>query len=219
MNDRFGIVYPKVKSYLYGLLRPRDALLTEIEKDAEENDVPIIGPLAGSVLTMIAARAKRGLEIGTATGYSGILLGRPISRNSGRLITIERDPTKYRIAQRNFQRAGIAKSVRILEGDAKVIVTEMAKKQNKFDLIFLDVGEKSLYIDLFEPCISLLRKGGYLIADNALSGGQVAEPSDKDINVVATRKFNKMVYSDKRLLPLIIPLRDGVMVALKVSTR
>ena len=149
MNRENGIVYPKVERYLYGLVRPRDALMREIERDAEENNVPIIGPLAGTILTMIAlsSKAKLGLEIGTGTGYSGILLGLPISRNSGRLFTVERDPARKKVAQRNFQKAGIAKSVEILEGDAKEIVSEMAKKQkSKFDLIFLDIGEKSLYV-------------------------------------------------------------------------
>ena len=88
-----GIVTPEVDRYLHEIQRPRDTVLASLEKDAEENDVPIIGPLGGPLLSLAAqsCRAKNILEIGTATGYSGIWLGRVAQQNGGKLITIERE--------------------------------------------------------------------------------------------------------------------------------
>ncbi|MHB2037353.1 MAG: O-methyltransferase [Nitrososphaerales archaeon] len=215
-----GIVNPIVEKYMLQILRPRDKILQYLEKDARENSVPIIGPLCGNVLSLIATgcHAKNILEIGTATGYSGIWLARVAKKNSGKLITIEMDRKRLAIAKKSFSEAGVADSVTVLQGDAKEIVPKIAKKQKgRFDVVFEDVGDKSIYVDLLEPCIDALRVGGYLIADNSLWSGRVAIPSSEDKDTNTIRKFNKLVYQDKRLLPVIIPLRDGMTVCLKTS--
>ncbi|MHB1869128.1 MAG: O-methyltransferase [Nitrososphaerales archaeon] len=215
-----GIVNPIVEKYMLQILRPRDKTLQYLEKDARENSVPIIGPLCGNVLSLIATgcHAKNILEIGTATGYSGIWLARVAKKNSGKLITIEMDRKRLAIAKKSFSEAGVADSVTVLQGDAKEIVPKIAKKQKgRFDVVFEDVGDKSIYVDLLEPCIDALRVGGYLIADNSLWSGRVAIPSSEDKDTNTIRKFNKLVYQDKRLLPVIIPLRDGMTVCLKTS--
>jgi predicted O-methyltransferase YrrM len=224
MTKEIGIVYPKTEFYLYELLRPRDRILQEMERYAERNDVPIIGPLAGALLTTISSscKAKLGLEIGTAIGYSGILLGRQIAENSstGKLITIERDPKMRNLAQSNFEKAGLGKNVEIIQGDARKVVPELSRKRiGEFDIILLDVGEKTLYPELLDPCVLLLREGGFLLADNILWRGLVADASNKHKETLKMRKFNTAVYEEKRLRPLIVPLRDGVMVAEKVSTK
>ncbi|HVB13115.1 MAG TPA: O-methyltransferase [Nitrososphaerales archaeon] len=215
-----GIVNPMVEKYMSQILRPRDKILQYLEKDARENSVPIIGPLCGNVLSLIATgyHAKNILEIGTATGYSGIWLARVAKKNSGKLITIEMDRKRLAIAQKSFSEAGVADNVKVLQGDAKEIVPKIAKKQKgRFDVVFEDVGDKSIYVDLLEPCIDALRVGGYLIADNSLWSGRVALPSSEDKDTNTIRKFNKLVYQDKRLLPVIIPLRDGMTVCLKTG--
>ena len=222
MNSDIGIVFPKTERYLDSLLRPRDAILAEIEKHAEKNDVPIIGPLVGNLLSIIAesCNARKALEIGTATGYSGIWLARAVKKNSGKLVTIDMDPERQEIAATNFSRTHLAQNTELLLGDAGEIVPRLAREESgDFDLVFLDVGDKELYTDLFEPCATLLRVGGYLSVDNVLWGGSVADSSDKSDETVAIRKFNKLVYSDKRFQPVIIPLRDGVMVARKISDK
>jgi len=215
-----GIVNPMVEKYMSQILRPRDKILQYLEKDARENSVPIIGPLCGNVLSLIATgcHAKNILEIGTATGYSGIWLARVAKKNSGKLITIEMDRKRLEIAQKSFSEAGVADTVKVLQGDTKEIVPKIVKKQKgRFDVVFEDVGDKSIYVDLLEPCIDALRVGGYLIADNSLWSGRVALPSSEDNDTNTIRKFNKLVYQDKRLLPVIIPLRDGMTVCLKTS--
>lgn len=222
MNSDIGIVFPETERYLDSLLRPRDTVLVEMERHAEKNGIHIIGPLVGHLLTIIAesCNARKILEIGTATGYSGIWLARAIKKNSGKLVTIDMDPERKEIAATNFARARLAQNTELLLGDASEIVPRLARKEGgDFDIVFLDVGDKKLYTDLFEPCAKLLRVGGYLTADNVLWGGSVADSSDKSEEAISIRKFNSLVYSDKRFQPVIIPMRDGVMVARKTSNK
>ena len=215
-----GIVNRVVEKYLMSLQRPRDKVLLDLEKDAQENSVPIVGPLCGNLLSLIATgcKAKNILEIGTATGYSGIWLARVAKKNSGKLTTIELDPKRLAIAKRSFLDAGVSDYVEVLQGDAKKLVPKIARKQRaKFDLVFEDVGDKSIYVDLLEHCISALRVGGYLIADNTLWGSRVADPLQNHLDTKTIRKFNELAYRDKRLLPVLVPLRDGMTVCLKTG--
>src|ERR1700730_13066523 len=175
-NDSHGIVSLQIEEYLYEIIRPRDPVLLRLEKDAQKNNVPIVGPLVGNLLSMIArsCSAKNILEVGTATGYSGIWLAQVARENKGKLTTIEFDPARAKIAQKSFDDADLGGTVEIVQGDAKVEVPRMAKSDTgRFDLTFIDVGDKSLYTDLLEDCIEVLRVGGYLLADNILWSGQV----------------------------------------------
>ena len=215
-----GIVTPEVDRYLHEIQRSRDKVLASLEKDAEENDVPIIGPLGGPLLSLVAqsCRAKNILEIGTATGYSGIWLGRVAQQNGGKLITIERDRWRREKASESFEAAGISKSVEIVSEDAEEFVPRLStQRAGEFDVVFLDIGDKILYPTLYPHCIRLLRVGGFFIADNTLWQGLVGVPSDRSEVTTTIRKFNKLVYSDKRVFPVIVPLRDGTTVALKTS--
>jgi caffeoyl-CoA O-methyltransferase len=216
-----GIVVEKVEEYMQDLLPPRDKVLKRLEADAEKNDVPIVGPMVGSFLSLLAnsCGAKNILEVGTATGYSGIWLAKVAKKNGGKLTTIEFDPERVKVATKSFDDADIADSVEILQGDARKIIPDVAKKNaGYFDVVFIDVGDKTLYVDLLDDCVNSLRVGGFLLADNTLWMGRVASPAkDKDTEII--QKFNKKVYADKRLDKSIVPLRDGVTVALKVSER
>ncbi len=217
--DYRGITVQPVEEYIYSLLRPRDEVLTRLEDDAEKNNVPIVGPLVGNFLSLLATscKARNILEIGTATGYSGIWLGRIAKKNGGKLVTVEADPSRIKIASNSFKDAGISDSVEIVHGDARKEVPKIVNQAlGSFDIAFIDVGEKSLYIDLLEDCVKSIRNGGFLIADNTLWKARVVAPStDKDAQ--SLREFNKKVFADSRLLPSLIPIRDGVTIALKVA--
>jgi len=208
-----------VEEYLYQLLPDRDPVLKSLEKHAVKNKVPIIGPVVGNFLLLLASivNAKNILEIGTATGYSGIWLGRVAKKNGGKLTTIESDPARVKISSKSFRDAGLTDSVEIVTGDAREEVPRIARHSpGKFDLVFIDVGDKSLYVDLLEDSIKVLRVGGLLLADNTLWRGRVAtRTKDKDTSTL--REFNKRAYSNKSLLASLVPIRDGVTVALKVA--
>jgi caffeoyl-CoA O-methyltransferase len=220
-NKDYAIMNPEVEDYIYSLMRKRDKVLSEIEKDAEKNGVPIVGPLVGNFLYMLAnaCRARKILEVGTATGYSGIWFARAIEGNSGKLVTIENDPSRKKIAEENFRRAGLDHLVEIRGGDAKKIVPDLSRAEPlSYDLVFLDVGDKTLYVDLLEPCLNLTRAGGFLIADNTLWSGAVADKYDRTKETTTIRRFNEKVSRMENVSSLIVPLRDGVMVAYKKSS-
>ena len=207
-----------VERYLDETLRPRDGVLSELEKDAKKNDVPISGPLIGSTLSILAraSNASNILEVGTATGYSGIWLARAIAANSGRLTTIEMDPERQRIAKSALKKSGVKEeSLKMILGDAKKIVPEIAKSEaGKFDMVFMDVGDKNLYSELLDDCVKALRKGGLLVLDDTLYRG-VALPSMKTRKTRVMRSFNKLLASDRRLDFVILPVGDGLTIAIK----
>jgi predicted O-methyltransferase YrrM len=218
-QHEIGIVNEQVNEYLFSLLPKRDRVLSELEQDAEENNVPIIGPLVGTVISLFAKsiRAKTALEIGAATGYSGIWIARSLDGRGKRLTTIEYDEKRANQARASFKKAGVLSFVELKRGDARDIVPKEARDHKEsYDLVFLDVGDKTLYTDLLAPCVKVLKPGGFLIADNTLWGGQVAVPSDHNPETKTIRKFNSMVYAEKSLTAAIIPIRDGFTVAKKM---
>lgn len=204
-----GIIDERVEKYVTSLA-PSDPVLLDLEKDAENRSLSTIGPMVGRIISMILKSAKpaRALEVGTGTGYSGIWIARALQGDRRELTTIELDPERRKEAQTNFQKAGVDKYVEILAGDARSLVPEIVRNDpGCFDLVFLDFGDKSVYVDLLNYCIDALRVGGFLIADNTLFGGAVASPQDKTPNATAVRKFNELVFSEKRLDAALIPLR------------
>lgn len=210
----------KVNAYLSDLMHSSDPVLLELEKDASKRNVPIIGPQVARTISILlrSSRPERALEIGTATGYSGICIARALRGKGKKLTTVEADPNRAKEARRNFQKAGVSDYVEILQGDAREIVPYISKKnRGNFDVVFLDVGDKTLYVELFNYCVSAMRVGGFLLADNTLWNGAVAVKKDNSPETTAIRKFNRLVFSDKRLDAAIIPLRDGFTVALKIE--
>ena len=207
-----GITYDHIDDYLYRLAPKRDKLLEKMEDHAETHDVPIIGPIVGRFLYNLArsTKSKDVLEIGAAIGYSGIWLGKAVSSLKGKVTTIEMDPARADMAEKNIAEAGLEKTVKVIRGDAMKVLPTLKKK---YDFIFLD-SDKEIYSAAFKESIKLLRKGGLFVADNALWGGDVAKGGTS--NVTRTMiSFNKEVSSYPGMSTVIVPLRDGVLVSLK----
>ncbi len=206
------------EKYLETTVSARDSVLSDLEKHAENYKIPILGPHVGSFLSIIArgCGAKNILEIGTASGYSGIWLARAAAANSGKLITIENDPKMRDIAEKSFKKAALSKFVKVVLADARDAVPMLANSRKaKFDLILMDVGEKKLYIELLDDCVRALKKGGIFIADDTLWHGSVVVPTESDPDTRTMRNFNKQLLKDKRLESVIIPIGDGLTIALK----
>lgn len=205
-----AILRSEQAAYLDRLLPPRDAIASDLEADAAKNDVPIVDPETGRFLelTARAIQAQRILEIGTATGYSGLHLARAMT--GGELVTIDVDPARQQIALEHFQQAGVAESVTLLHGPALDILPTLV---GPFDLVFLDAikTEYRGYLDLALP---LLRPGGVVLADNVLRGGQVAQDEPDEI-LDALRDFNTYAMAHPELQALILPLGDGLLYAVK----
>ena len=150
--------------YFRQFIPKREELLIELEAEAEREDIPITGPVVGELLYILAcaAKARRILELGTATGYSAIYLARACEAFNGRVVSLENDSAMAARAQQNVQKAGIANLIEIQVKDA---LRAMPQMKGEFDFIFMDI-EKQDYIRVLPDCERILVKGGLLVADN-----------------------------------------------------
>jgi predicted O-methyltransferase YrrM len=202
----------ELQDYLDGLVPPRDDVLARMEEEAHKESIPIIDPHEGAFLALLIriAGAKRLLELGTATGYSGIWLLRATS--GGTMTTFETDHDRASRARKNFAAAGLAKQVLVREEDA---ITGLEKLDARFDACFIDLLNMFASEDVthraFDLCMQHLDGGGLLIADNALRRGQVVRPKEQEARNVAF--YNQLVAEDPRLESVVVPIRDGVSVA------
>jgi predicted O-methyltransferase YrrM len=199
---------PNPEDYFKQFVPPRDPLLLELEEEAGREEIPIVGPVVGELLFLLAraTRAKRILELGTATGYSAIYLARAIIDRAGRLVTLEMDHGMAERARANFQKAGVQHLIEVRVGEA---LEEMSKLIEPFDFIFMDI-DKEHYAPVLDHCRRLLRVGGLLLADNV---------AFKDAD-----DFNRMIFDDPHwksihlftFLPLHSPERDGLCMAVRI---
>lgn len=213
-NLRSGYLQEDVEEYLYDLLPERDSLIQEIEKYAEEHDVPIVGPAVARLVTLLVqvSGAKRIFEMGSAIGYSTLWLARAAGAR-GTVFYTDGNAENARRARDYFERAGVSRRVKVRVGDALKLLEETP---GTFDFIFNDV-DKQQYPRALHVALPKLRRGGLLVADNTLWRGQAARfgPND-DANTRGIQEFNRSVYSSKELFPVLLPLRDGVTVCRKL---
>ncbi len=206
-----GFTDRAVEEYIYGILPPRDSVLTEMERLAKQRDIPIIGPAVGRMIYLLAkiAGTKRIFEMGSAIGYSTIWLARAAGPRAEVYYT-DGNAENARRARGYCKRAGVAGRIRFLVGDAVKLIDGV---RGKFDLIFIDV-DKHQYPSALRKALPRLGRGGLLLTDNTLWSGRVVRPA-KDPDTRGVQRFNKMIYARRDLFPVIIPLRDGVAVCLK----
>lgn len=201
-------------AYLEDLLPDRDPLLQQMEAYAREHGVPIVGPRVGTLLTILTAahHAERALELGTAIGYSGIWIARGLAPG-GQLLTVEGREDVAEVARRNFQAAGLENRVEVAVGSAHDVLPTM---EGEFDLIFNDI-DKEGYPAILPLCKAVLRPGGLLVTDNVLWSGRVADPADRTDSTEAIREYNRLLAWDAEMEVVILPIRDGVSVALRAG--
>jgi caffeoyl-CoA O-methyltransferase len=201
-----------LQSYLDGLLPKRDRVLTRMEEEAHRDSIPIVDAHEGMLLYMFTkiSRAKSLLELGTATGYSGIWLLR--GSNGGSLTTFEVDHRRATKARANFEDAGLGKQALVVEQDA---VGGLERLNVRFELCFIDLlnsfPSEEVTERVFELCLGRLLNGALLMADNALRQGEVVHPKNQQAKNVA--HYNKLVAKHPRLESVVIPIRDGLSVA------
>ncbi len=209
-----GITVGEVEDYVYSLLPPRDAVLAEMEDEAAKNRVPIVGPAVARLFYQLAQmiQAKNVFEMGSAIGYSTIWWARAVSEG-GRVIYTDGDRKNAERARGYFDRAGVASRITIETGDALELLTE---QKGVFDIIFNDV-DKHDYPRVLRLVAPKLRKGGLFITDNTLWSGRVARFADSSDNeTIGIQEFNRLIYSSPDFYPVLLPLRDGVTVAMKI---
>jgi caffeoyl-CoA O-methyltransferase len=213
-----GLIVPDaVERYLASLNRQTDSLLEDIAAEGRKEKLPLVDAEVGALLRVLALAcgARRILEIGTAIGYSGIWLAGALPAE-GQLITIDIDSERARRARENFARAGLIGRVEVIAGDAMQV---MGTLSGPFDLVYQD-GAKQLYTPLLDPLVALLRPGGLLVTDNVLWDGEVVpgfvkHPRRDDTSTRLIAEYNERLTRHPDLFASIVPLRDGVALAVK----
>jgi predicted O-methyltransferase YrrM len=212
-----GITSEATDNYLYSLLPESDPVLREMEEEAARRKIPIVGPAVGRLLYLLAkiSGARRVFEMGSAIGYSTIWWARGVGED-GHVIYTDGDSNKAMEAYKNFERAGVEKRIEIKVGDALELLSE--QNYDPFDIIFNDV-DKEDYPKVFRLAVPRLCRGGLFVSDNVLWSGRVPEAAsgaqEAAESTRAILQFNRMLYESKELFTTILPLRDGVAVAVK----
>ncbi len=194
-----------------------DEVLANARARSEEVGVTPIGSGGGAALCFLASvlEARAVVEIGTGTGVSGLWLLRGM-RPDGVLTTVDTQAEHQRLAKEGFVEAGIASQrFRLIPGAALEVIPRLT--DGHYDLVFCD-GDKHEYVDYLTEAMRLLRPGGVVAFDNALWHDRVADPAQRDEQTVAIRELGRAVLDHESLLPVLLPVGDGLLVAKKVWT-
>lgn len=205
---------PELDAYLLRMLPARSAVLAEMEQQARERNIPIVGPAVGRLLQLLATmnRARRVFELGSAIGYSTLWWAEAVGEQ-GEVCYSDSSPALAAEAGGYFRRAGLEGRIRVLEGEALAL---LAATPGQFDIVFCDL-DKVQYPEALRQAVPRITPGGLFVADNALWRGLVAQPpTTRETSAIA--ECNRMMYSDTRLYPVLLPLRDGIAVARVLPT-
>jgi predicted O-methyltransferase YrrM len=210
-----NVAYDYMEEYIRSLIPENTGILKELEDYAAENSVPIIHREVGNFLRFIINLKKPAkiLEIGTAIGYSSILMCS--SAKNIKIKTIEIDNDMVKTARFNIEKSGFTENIQVVEGDCLNIIKEL---NEKFDMIFLDAS-KGHYNQIFEDCLRLLSDDGIIIGDNVLFRGMVASRKlliRRKITIVKRMKlFLNRISNDNNLVTAVIPMGDGISVTVR----
>ncbi len=213
------ILQQHVKNYIDDLLPRHQGLLKELEEYAEVHGVPIIQREVAELLKVLVktARANKILEIGTAIGYSAMIMAEAME-GKGTVVTLERNESMVALAGENIRRGGYQDRIRIIPGDA---LETLHFLPGGYDVIFMD-GGKGHYQEMLDLAISLLKPGGLLISDNILYKGMVSSDDlvkrRKRTIVNRMREYLEYITGHGELTTSIIPIGDGVALSYKKPT-
>ncbi|MDE6970136.1 MAG: O-methyltransferase [Eubacterium sp.] len=211
------IVDERFVTYINSLSGGNTKLLEEIETEALGTDVPVIRKETQECLKLFLAMKKpeRILEVGTAVGFSAILM-KTYNPADCTITTIENYEKRIPIARTNFRRAGVEESITLLEGDAARVLEQL---REPYDLIFMDAA-KGQYIHFLPHVVRLLKADGVLISDNILQDGDIIESRYAVIrrNRTIHRRMRQYLYElthHEQLVTAVFPVGDGITVSSK----
>ena len=224
--ERLDVLHPSINEYLLEVIPARDEVLTEMEAYARENRFPIVGPLVGRVLHQLVmlTNPTRIFEMGSGFGYSAYWMAKALRQPEAGIICTDGSQENAERATGYLTRGGIADQIDYRVGNALEIIDET---EGEFDIIYNDI-DKDGYPEAFRKAIPRLRSGGLFITDNMLWLGRVVTyDTDADMQgldeeeqwvhetTVGVKELTRLLYSSPDVFTTIIPLRDGVSVAIK----
>lgn len=201
---------PYIEEYIRSILPENNESLKIMEKYAEENHVPIVEPEVAQLLKVQLRinKPKNILELGTAIGYSALIMAEATSDSF--ITTIERRTDMIQLAKENIGRTEYKDRIKILEGDAEEVLLSLTEE---YDFIFLDAA-KGQYMEFFNQCIRILKPGGVIVSDNVLFKGMVATDElvirRKKTIVKRLRQFLEYINKIEGYTSCVIPIGDGV---------
>ena len=211
------VVEERLVTYINSLETGNTEILDEIEREALRSDVPIIRKEMQTFLKVFLAmkRPARILEVGTAVGFSAILMAE-YNPGACEIITIENYEKRIPIARENFKRAGKESVITLLTGDAKEVLPTI---EEPFDLIFMDAA-KGQYIHFLPEVLRLLKSGGTLISDNVLQDGDIIQSrfAVTRRNRTIHKRMREYLYTlthHEELTTAVLPIGDGITVSVK----
>jgi len=206
--------YSYINAFISGLIKLNDPLLTEMKEYAESRHIPIVVPETARFIEMICAIAKprRVLEIGTAIGFSSIIIAKALDSECI-IDTVEVDADMASTATFYIRKAGLDKVIRIINGEALDVLQCLDKP---YDLIFLDAA-KGQYPQFLPHCLRLINVNGILLSDNVLYGGLVAKHGtvEHKHRTIANRlrEYLEELFSADSLITTVVPIGDGIAVS------
>lgn len=208
-----GITYDYMEQYIRQLIPEHSGILSDMESYAKENSVPIVQKETAKFLELMVTikKPKKILELGTAIGYSAILMYLTSDKNC-EITTIERDSEMIDRAKANIEKYGFQSNIKIMQGDCLEI---LEKLDESYDMIFMDAG-KGHYNHFLPHCLRLLKQDGIIVADNVLFRGMVASKElikRRKITIVKRMKsYLDLVSNDENLITSVLPMGDGIAV-------
>lgn len=197
----------EANEYIIGKIKEKDQLVLEMEEYAKEHNVPIVTKEVAEYLKFMIDinKSKNILEVGTAIGYSGILMGTVAKKYNGKLVTIEIDEERYKLAQENFKKSGLDNITSIL-GDA---TEEIKKLDEEFDFVFIDAS-KGHYMEFFNDSYKLLKKDGIIFIDNIMFRGYLYKEYPKRFKTIVRRLDEFINYLYENYNFTLVPFGDGI---------
>jgi predicted O-methyltransferase YrrM len=207
-----NIVNPAIEEYMRRVAPPGDEVTVEMERLADRRHFPIVGPLVGRLLFVLARSidARDIFECGSGFGYSAHWFARALP-SGGRVILTEGSAENCASARGFLGRAGLMEKAVIEKGDALDI---LPRYPGPFDIIFCDIDKRD-YPRVHPLVKARLRSGGLFVCDNMLWSGRVASEEHQDDDTRGVRELTRLLYADTGLHTTIIPLRDGVSISLR----
>ncbi|MDB2408617.1 O-methyltransferase [Crocinitomicaceae bacterium] len=211
-----NFIEEKVEEYSIAHTSPESALLNVIDRETHLEVLRprmLSGHFQGRILSMLAKMVgpTRILEIGTYTGYSALCLAEGLSKD-GRLYTIDINEELEDRVRQYFLDSPYNSQIDFIIGDATNLIPTL---NENWDMVFIDADKKN-YLNYYELVISSVKSGGYIIADNVLWSGKVVEKEHDDEDTQALRVFNDTLSKDSRLEVVLLPVRDGLLIARKI---
>ena len=218
MSSKSYLLDSKIHDYiLASSLRESDILRRLREETAAlPNAIMQIPPEQGQffALLMGVLEARKTLDIGVFTGYSSLAVALALP-TGGRVVACDKSAEYTAMARRYWEEAGVRDKIDLRLGPAEDTLVELVRvgEERTFDFAFID-ADKTGYARYYELCLRLVRRGGLIALDNMLQKGGVLDPADRDEATEAIRAINRVIAKDERVLPVMLPVADGITLAL-----